>query len=162
MKISIPLTILLYLFWLALSGHYTGLLLFLGALSVIWIAAIARRMDIADHEGRKLRIFSFSAVPYFSWLLVQILLSCVAVARMILSPIERLKPSVSTISAEGMTDIEKVTYANSITLTPGTLTLEVNEDSLEVHSVQSDLIESLESGSMSDRVRRLFPKKKPR
>ncbi len=158
-KFSVTLIAFLSLFWLALSGHYTALLLFLGVISVVWVALIARRMDIVDHEGRVLRILSISAVPYFIWLIYQILLSCVAVARMILSPIERLHPVVDHVSADGMTDIEKVAYANSITLTPGTLTLEVHEDTLEIHSVQSDLVESLKAGSMSNRIRRLFPRK---
>ena len=51
--------------------------------------------------------------------------------------------------------MEKTIYANSITLTPGTLTLEVDKSNIEVHTLRSDMLESLERGDMADRVRRL-------
>ena len=143
------------LFWLALSGHYTAIVLGLGAASCIWVALISKRMDIADHEGRPLQNISFRILAYYVWLGKEILVSSVILTRMILSPTVKLQPAVATLPTDDMNDLEKVIYANSITLTPGTLTIEVHDDALEVHTVRADLLEPLQRGVMADRIRRI-------
>ena len=147
--------IFLSLFWLALSGHYTGLLLSLGAASCIWVTLIARRMDVVDHEGHPVQNVSLRILPYYIWLGKEVILSSIAVARMILSNGTRVNPEVIRLPVDGMSDMEKVIYANSITLTPGTLTIDVDGDWLEVHTVRSDLLEPLKRGVMADRVRQI-------
>lgn len=150
----------LSIFWLALSGHYSGLLLGLGFASCLWVALIARRMDVVDHGGLpvqkwSLRIFTTFFI-YLVWLGKEIVFSSIAVARMILSNGARVRPEVIQLSVEGMNDMEKVIYANSITLTPGTLTVDVDGDWLNVHTVRGDLLEPLKRGDMANRVRRIY------
>ena len=155
MKFILTPLIFLSLFWLALSGHYTGLLLSLGAASCIWVTLIARRMDVVDHEGHPVQNVSLRILPYYIWLGKEVILSSIAVARMILSSGARVNPEVIRLPVDGMSDMEKVIYANSITLTPGTLTIDVDGDWLEVHTVRGDLLEPLKRGVMADRVRRI-------
>ena len=64
-----------------------------------------------------------------------------------------ISPKVKRIAAEEMNEMEKTIYANSITLTPGTLTLEVENDELEIHTLRGDMLESLERGDMANRIR---------
>ncbi len=161
MKISIVSTIFLILFWIVLSidalqgvAYYPALLGFLGALSCIAALLISRRMDIVDHEGKIVRFSGLQILFYFLWLIREIAISCVRVAGMVLRSPRQLQPSVRVLPAEGMTDFEKVTYANSITLTPGTLTLDVAKDTVTVHSIQPELLESLARGEMSNRLRK--------
>ena len=160
MKSTLALLLFLSIFWLALSGHYSGLLLGLGFASCLWVALIARRMDVVDHGGLpvqkwSLRIFTTFFI-YLVWLGKEIVFSSIAVARMILSNGARVRPEVIQLSVEGMNDMEKVIYANSITLTPGTLTVDVDGDWLNVHTVRGDLLEPLKRGDMANRVRRIY------
>ncbi len=157
MRLVILSILSLGLFWLALSaesGHALSfLLLGLGLFSVVLVIYIAQRMDKADKEGHPLGRFSWRVVPYYVYLAKEILVSNLYVTRMILFSEKSLKPNVYFLPAKNMVPMEKVTYANSITLTPGTLTLEVGDDWLEVHSLSPELMTSLEQEEMSDRVR---------
>ena len=147
--------VFLILFWLALSGHYTTLLLILGAASCFWVLMISRRMGINAHEGKPIHLVSWRIVPYWIWLIKEILLSTWAVSRMILSPGSSVRPQLAKIPANNMSDLSKVTYANSITLTPGTLTIEAEGDELEIHTLRADMLEPLKRGEMADRVRKI-------
>ncbi len=161
MKISIVSMVFLILFWIVLSvdalpdfDYYPVLLGLLGTLSCIAALLISRRMDIIDHEGKTVRFGVLRMLLYSLWLVKEIAISCLRVAGMVLRSPDQLQPSVRILPAEGMTDFEKVTYANSITLTPGTLTLEVSKDSVTVHSIQPELLESLARDEMLNRVRK--------
>ncbi len=160
MKSIIALLLFLLLFWLALSGHYNGLLLSLGFASCLWVALIARRMDVIDHKGHPVQKWSLRILityfVYLIWLGKEIVLSSIAVGKMILTNGARVNPEVVNLSVEGMDDMEKVIYANSITLTPGTLTVDIDGDWLKVHTVRGDLLEPLKRGDMADRVRKIY------
>ncbi|MFD0852316.1 Na+/H+ antiporter subunit E, partial [Actinomadura adrarensis] len=67
----------------------------------------------------------------------------------------RPAPAVGTVPARELSDVSEVIYANSITLTPGTLSLSVDDEDIEVHALQADGIDDLRGGAMLDRVRRL-------
>jgi multicomponent Na+:H+ antiporter subunit E len=148
------LSVMLAAFWLLLSGHYTPLLLAFGVGSVLLVTWLAHRMDIVDHEGRPLEL-SLRAPGYWIWLAGQILLSAVDLSRRIWAPRPRISPVVRTTAASDMSEVELVTYANSITLTPGTLAMNVDESSIEVHSVDPSLIDELDAGAMAAKVRRM-------
>ncbi|MFP5305000.1 MAG: Na+/H+ antiporter subunit E [Gammaproteobacteria bacterium] len=66
-----------------------------------------------------------------------------------------MSPVVRTTAASDMSEVELVTYANSITLTPGTLAMNVEESSIEVHSVDPSLVDELDAGAMAAKVRRM-------
>lgn len=145
----------LAMFWLALSGHYTALLLVLGAVSCIWVQRISRRMEIVDHEDYPIHLIPWRIVSYWFWLIKEIMISTWAVSKIILSPKSRINPKVVWLPADEMSDLQKVIYANSITLTPGTLTIEAENSRLEIHTLRGDMLEPLEQGDMADRVRKL-------
>ncbi|MFB8774800.1 Na+/H+ antiporter subunit E [Streptomyces broussonetiae] len=140
------------LFWLALSGHYTPLLLALGALSVLLVCWLTRRARL-EHHGLTLPL-ALRLPRYFLWLSGQVLLTAWTVTRKAWTPNPGLRPVVATTPAPPLPEQSQVIYANSITLTPGTLALDVEEDGIEVHSLDRAGIDELDAGAMLRRVRR--------
>ncbi|MFI0350148.1 Na+/H+ antiporter subunit E [Actinomadura sp. 9N407] len=151
---ALKLSPLLAAFWLAISGHYTPLLLTLGILSVVLVMWVVLRMDVVDDESLPLRLLP--RIPgYWLWLGGQIFVSAFTVLRLVWSPRRKLRPVIATVPADDLSDLSKVVYANSITLTPGTLSLSLHEKVIEVHGIEQEGIEQLREGAMLERVRDL-------
>ena len=151
---SLNLTLVLTAIWLLFSGHYDVRMLGMGALSVALTVWITRRMSILDDEGHSLPL-AISSVVYFPWLMWEVIKSNFAVARLILSPSIRVKPAVFTVTSTQESDVFRVIYANSITLTPGTLTIDVNDSVFEVHAIADAFKEELRTNRMDERVSRM-------
>ncbi|MCB1772051.1 MAG: Na+/H+ antiporter subunit E [Gammaproteobacteria bacterium] len=146
--------IFLAVFWIALSGHYTPLLLSLGAVSVVVSIWLVYRMDRVDGEPNRLTP-SAGLFGYLAWLLWCVIKSNVDVARRIWSPSLPVRPVWARLETEVETPLEKTLYANSITLTPGTLTTDVRDDHFLVHALNQEDIDELRGGEMQRRIRRL-------
>lgn len=142
---------ILYAFWLSLSGHYTPLLLTLGVVSCILVVYIAWRMDVVDHEGLPLHIAG-RLLLYIPWLLKEILVANIRVAGIILSPKLPINPVMVRYRGSQQTDLGRALYANSITLTPGTITTGVSGDVFEIHSLSWVDAASGEENEMDRRV----------
>ena len=141
----------LVIFWLLWSGHYTGLLISLGALSVMLVVWTCHRMDVVDHEGQPLAL-RLSILIYWLWLAGEIVKSSIDVANRVLFPSRGITPIVARMKASQKTLVGRVTYANSITLTPGTVTIDINDEELNVHALTLDGISQLREGEMDQRV----------
>ncbi len=137
--------------WLLLSGHFIALILFLGGLSVLGVTLILWKMDKTDAEPIKLRP-GYKFFHYLGWLFWQVVLSNIDVARRIWSPSLPIEPCWEKLDTEVSTTLEKTLYANSITLTPGTLTTDVSEDHFMIHSLSPEGIEDLRKGEMQRRI----------
>lgn len=148
---AVSLFFVVYGIWLALSGHFTPFLLIAGAVCSAIVVAIAHRMDVIDHEGHPVHI-SWRAPLYHFWLAWQIVKSNVDVARRILTPKLPIDPVLEVVPSTQRTDLGRTIYANSITLTPGTLSTEVREGEIEVHALTREGIESLRKGVMDAKV----------
>lgn len=151
---TVRLALALALLWLLLSGHYTPLLLSLGALSVLLVSVISRRMDLADHETFALQ-FGMGLTSYWLWLGKEIVKANLVVARHILSPRLSLSPTLADVPASQRSELARVIFANSITLTPATIALEVHPGHIEVHALTRAGAEDLLGGEMNRRVRAL-------
>jgi multicomponent Na+:H+ antiporter subunit E len=147
----VSLTVILFLFWLTLSGHYTLFLLAAGAGSAVLCVAVAARLRIADGEGHPIH-FGWGALTYFPWLLWEIAKSGWAVTKLILHPRLPISPTMTKVIASQKTTVGIATYANSITLTPGTITTGVKGNLLTVHALVRDGAADLEGGGMDARV----------
>jgi multicomponent Na+:H+ antiporter subunit E len=146
--------LLLGVAWLLWSGHYTPLLLSFGALSVLLVLGLSRRMDVIDHEGAPAHI-TFRMLLYIPWLAWQVVLSNLHVARVILSPSLPVNPRFIKVRASQKQEFGQVIYANSITMTPGTVTVEVAGSVLTVHALTDQSAEGLRTGDMDRRVTRV-------
>ena len=138
-------------FWLVMSGYFTPLLLTLGAASVLLVLYIAQRMDVCDHETfplhLKQRIFG-----YWGWLAKEIFKANIDVARIVLSPRMALSPRVVRVKATQKSDLGMVIFANSITLTPGTVSVDIEGGEIIVHALTQDLADGVLNGEMDRRV----------
>jgi multicomponent Na+:H+ antiporter subunit E len=150
LRVALPLAV----FWLLLSGHYTVLLLTFGVLSILVVVVLVRRMDAADGTHFRMR-WPLHAPLYAGWLAWQVLMSSLAVLRQVWSPGLAPHPAVGVTPVDGLSDVGTVAYANSITLTPGTLSLQVDDAGIEVHALREADLTELRSGGMLDHVRRL-------
>ena len=135
MKYSFTLLLALVASWLLWSGHFDNyFILLLGGLSVLLCLWICVRMKIVDEEGAPLELslirLIFGYVPY---LIKEIVISNLEVARIILSPKLELQRNLIEIGAHQKTEIGKVVMANSITLTPGTVSVSMEKDLSLIH-----------------------------
>lgn len=146
---AVALGIALFGFWLALSGHYTPFLLTIGALSCGLCVALAMRMGLIDAETVPTQLKG-ALVLYWLWLIIEIIKSNWAVARIILSCKLDLSQQFIFLPTDQSTEMGRVIYANSITLTPGTVTVETAEHAFLVHALTADFVPSL--AAMGERV----------
>ena len=148
---AFSLGLVLIILWLLLSGHTALLLLGLGLVSVLAVVLIAWRMDLVDPEGHPIHLI-WRAIPYWAWLLIEIFKANIDVARAIVRPRMPIRPTVLRLKAGQKSDLGRVIYANSITLTPGTVTLAVEGETIEVHALTPGAAEGLLNGDMNRRA----------
>lgn len=149
----ISAVIVLFVFWLLLSGYFEVLLLSMGAASAIAVVWLAHRMDVIDHEGHPIHL-GWRALIYWPWLLKEIVKSALEVSKIILTPRLPISPTFVRVKATQRTPVGLAIYANSITLTPGTVSVEVAEGEFLVHALTSEGAASLMEGDMDRRVSR--------
>jgi len=144
----------LFAFWLLLSGIYTPFLVTTGLAASIAVAALAWRMEVADREGHPIHL-TFRAAAYWPWLVKEILKSGWQVTRIILSPRLPISPTLARFKPSQASVVGLVTHANSITLTPGTLTVAADRDEFLVHALTREGAAGLAGSEMDRRVARL-------
>lgn len=120
--------------WFALSGQTAPQFLVLAGVSVLLSLWIAARFRIIDRDGSPYHRTPQLAL-YTLWLLVEIVKANAAVIARVLGPRTRIDPAMVSIRATARTDLGKALFANSITLTPGTVTVDVAGDELKVHAL---------------------------
>ena len=148
---AINLGLFLFALWLLLSGHYTPLLLLLGTVSTLLVVLLTTRADLIDREIQPVLIKP-SVLLYWAWLGREIVKSNIDVSRRILNPSLPISPTIFTLRATQKTELGRVTYANSITLVPGTVTVDVEEDLFTVHALTQEIAADLKRGEMNRRV----------
>jgi multicomponent Na+:H+ antiporter subunit E len=150
-KIALP-ALGLFVIWLLLSGHYTVLVTTFGVLSSVGVTWLANRLGVLEPDGRSFA-YLLRLMLYVPWLIKEIAQSNVAVARWIWDPKLPIRPQVVRTRASQRTSIGLATFANSITLTPGTLSIDADEAGvIRVHAVARATAEGLQSGEMDRRV----------
>lgn len=155
MKNLIWLALLLAVFWIINSGHFDALLLSLGVLSILIVMYISRRMAKVSGDYQPPVILSPKLPLYVVWLMKEIVKSNIEVILCIWQKKPAIEPRVIKVKASQQSDLFKVLYANSITMTPGTVTLEIEGDEFTVHALTRSAREGLESGDMDKHVREL-------
>jgi multicomponent Na+:H+ antiporter subunit E len=151
LKHAFNLTLFLLAIWLLLSGHYTPLMILFGVLSTLLVVVLAARADLIDREIQPV-LLKPSVLLYWFWLGREIIKSNIDVARRILSPGLPISPNIFTVRASQKTELGRVTYANSITLVPGTVTVDVDEEVFTVHALTQAAAADLKRGEMDRRV----------
>ena len=151
MKHSLILATLLSIFWLALSGHYSPFTLMLGVLSITLVVWLNRRMGISDEKILPLALLK-KQPKYWCWLLIEIVKSNIHVVKKIWQFKLDIEPQFTKVASPFRTDMVKVIQANSITLTPGTVTVSVGKNELLVHALTKESLKGLDSLEMQKQL----------
>ncbi len=152
----ILLTLSLFLFWLVLSGHSEPLILGSGVFSCVLVSYLAWRMDREDLYVFPIR-FSWRAPAYVVYMIGEIVKANVNVVRIILNPKLPISPIMVPFRATMKSDFYRVIYANSITLTPGTITTGTDGDILRVHALTWHDVDGREEDEMARRIEAMEP-----
>ena len=145
------LTVLLILAWLLWSGLYKPLLLILGAVSCALTVYITKRMGYFEADVFAFR-YDFRLLGFWMWLGREIIRSSLEVTRTVLSQPLRLNQGVLEIDAEDLEPVDQALLGNCITLTPGTLTLDVTEGRLLVHVLNNETAQRRTIHEMKKRI----------
>lgn len=140
--------------WLLWSGVYVPFVLVLGAASCLLVLGLSRRTGFFEAD-----LYSLHLGPrlprFWLWLLKEIVKANIAVARIVLHPRLPISPRLITIDARGLPSVSLATLANAITLTPGTLAIDVDQGRIEVHCLTAESAEQTQRGEMLARARHL-------
>ncbi|HEY5739766.1 MAG TPA: Na+/H+ antiporter subunit E [Gammaproteobacteria bacterium] len=154
MRHTLSVFVLLVFIWVANSGFFTPLLLSLGLVSIVFVVWLAHRMDVVDEESHPVHM-TFRLPGYYCWLLIKIVQANIDVVRHVWRPKLAITPGTAVLTASQHSDMGKTIYANSITLTPGTVALNVEGDQIKVHALTREGLEDLQTGEMDRRVSEL-------
>jgi multicomponent Na+:H+ antiporter subunit E len=144
-------TFLLFAFWLLLSASFDVAHVAAGA----FFAGVVMWLNPARAVGDR-KVSWLAALAYLPWLTGRILKSGFHVSRLILSPALPISPTFIRHQTKFKSDEELVVLGNSITLTPGTITVEIAPGELVVHAIDEASSEELLSGVFDNRVGRMF------
>ncbi|MFC1679794.1 Na+/H+ antiporter subunit E [Elusimicrobiota bacterium] len=159
----VQLSILLFVFWLVLSGKFDAFHMTLGALSAVGVAWSTHRLGLLAEPVAGLHAGTWTRWPfYLPWLIWQIFDSALQVAYVVLHPKMPINPRLIRFKCDLPNVVAHLTLANSITLTPGTVTLNVEGDEYTVHALTPAAGDALTppkgEGEMQRRVATLFEK----
>ncbi|MEE9396396.1 MAG: Na+/H+ antiporter subunit E [Methylococcales bacterium] len=148
--------LLLCVTWASFSGIFDNLLLLaLGFLSCLLVTLITYAFDVSDDAIHYSIFKPLKLINYLFWLIGQIIMANIEVARIILDPKLPISPGMKTLKITQQTDLGRTIYANSITLTPGTISVLVEKDTILVHSLTEQTYQELAKNKMDARVTRL-------
>ena len=156
MKNTLTLGMMLIAAWLLWSGHFDKLfILALGLLSCLFSLWLSHRMGVDDEEGAPVELGVRPIWQYFPWLAKEIVVSNIEVTKIVLSPKIPLQRNLIEVGANQKSELGRVILANSITLTPGTVSVGMEKDRILVHARSFDGAEEDLSGEMDRRVCKL-------
>jgi multicomponent Na+:H+ antiporter subunit E len=148
--------IIIFGFWLILSGKYDLFHISIGVLCCGLVSHVSHDLLFANPRAGDMRVIVKRFITYIPWLLYQIVLSNLHVARLALGSKNLIDPEIIEFKTKLESDVSLVTLANSITLTPGTITVDIRDGVFYVHAVSKKVAEDLMTGEMEDRIAHVF------
>ena len=147
--------IAMFIFWILLSGEFTFILITSGVVASLITAYLSHDIFIgkADLKTETGRVFKF--IVYIPWLLWEIILANVEIAYLVLSPKPLVDPQIVRFKNDLKTDLGIVTLAHSITLTPGTVTVEANREEFVIHAIWQKSADGIIGGEMQQKVKKI-------
>ena len=151
LKHTINLTVLLIALWVGLSGHLNVLMLSLGLSSTLLIVYLAHRMDVVDEEIYPAHM-TMLLIRFWVFLAKEVILANIDVIKRIFKPGKNISPQLFELPLTQKTDLSRVIYANAITMTPGTVSVNLDKKTITVHTLSIEAAEDLRSGRMARAV----------
>jgi multicomponent Na+:H+ antiporter subunit E len=148
---------LLFVVWVVFSGFFDAFHLSLGLISCAIVTWISSDLLFEDRTitFRRRVVQLGRLTSYTVWMLWQIVLANVFLLRLAFGPRERLQPQIVRYECDLKTDFEKFLLANSITLTPGTVTMKILGSTYYIHAINDEAAAGLD-GEMERRIARIF------
>ncbi len=144
-------------FWLFLSGHYDVFHITIGILCCIGVSYASTNLLFQYEADKKRHIIALEFILYTFWLIKEIVIANLQVARLVLSPRLKIDPGIIVYKCRHIQgDVPKTVYGNSITLTPGTVTLDIVGDDFYVHALTPAFAAGLQDGEMERRVAHVY------
>ena len=160
LKNSIIEAVLLLVFWLLLSGHYDPLHVSFGIFSVFVVMLLnyplRKRLFSLHEKSESQRLSMLNLTGYIPWLIWQIVVASLQVASVVLRPRCSIDPSLVRFKTSLQNTTYRVILGNSITLTPGTITVRIEGDEFLVHSLMDASSSGIIDGSLPEQVAKLF------
>lgn len=160
------LTILLFGFWLIMSGIWQIKFLLVGfaaSLIIAWITRPLLRVPSETVPNKSYMVFNLpylKLLAYVPWLLWEIIKANIDVVKLVLDPKMPIQPMIVTFKKPMSNPVAHVFLANSITLTPGTVTVDLKDGVYHVHAITEKAARSLVpvdgEGEMPRRIGELF------
>ena len=138
--------------WVLLSGHVAPLDLAMGVAASALVAFANRDIEGVSEMLR----WSPRLIAYLPWLLKEIWIANLQVVKLVLDPALPVDPVIVRLRTRLSSDLARTTLGNSITLTPGTITLDVDGEELVVHALTRGGGAAVMAGGMARRVGRMF------
>ena len=150
-RAGIVLLFVLVAYWLTLSGYFDHPILFVtGGLSVLAVVWLCARMQILDEET--VPYLHGKTLGYIPWLFMEIVKANMAVVKAVLSPDMEISPSLVRVKMNHETDLGRTVFANSITLTPGTISMQMEDGEILVHALLEDMTDAEGFQEMAERA----------
>jgi multicomponent Na+:H+ antiporter subunit E len=147
--------VILFAFWLLLSGHYDLFHLSLGLICSLLVAFVSSDLLIEEISGSNRIRKTLRFIAYVPWLIYQVVLANLHVAYLIVNP-RAIDPRVVRFKTKLRSEFSMVTLGNSITLTPGTITMDIVDGEFFVHALSKKVADDLLGGEMERRIAHVF------
>lgn len=148
---AVSTVVVLFLFWLLLSGFFTAFLLTAGAASALAVVLFVRRMNLLPSGSMPMRDVP-RVLLYAIWLMKEIVRSAWGVSKIILHPALPISPTLVEFVPTQRSTLGLVMHANSITLTPATITIDAQPGRFCVHGLTRDSANGVVDSEMDARI----------
>ena len=146
---------MLFAFWLVFSGHFDALHLSLGLICSAAVAVLSYDLLLPEPLPSGAAVIAWRFLQYTPWLVYEVIVANFHVLTLVLRP-AHIRPQIVRFKTGLRSDLAKITLANSITLTPGTITMDVDGDEFYVHAVSDQAAMGILEGDMERRVGHVF------
>ena len=150
-KHTLSLGVLLFLLWLSLSGQFNISMLSFGFFSTLLILFISNRMDSFDKERYPMHLTTL-LLRFWFFLIREVIIANIDVLKRIFKPGKNISPQLFELPCTHKSVLSRVIYANAITMTPGTVSVSLNKDTITVHSLSEEATTDLCSGRIANAV----------
>jgi multicomponent Na+:H+ antiporter subunit E len=147
------LVIALGALWFALSGETAPLFVIFAGVSILLVLWLCAKLRIVDRNASPYHRI-VQVVLYLVWLAIEVVKANIRVIRSILDPRRSINPALVNVTTTATTDLGRAMFANSITLTPGTVTVDINGRNLVVHALQEETSRAHSFAPMDERAAR--------
>lgn len=148
---ALVLLIILVGYWLSLSGYFDKpVVLTMGAISIVVVILLCARMKILD--GETVPYAHGKSLVYLVWLSKEIVKANMTVIKAVMKPDLQVTPTLTKVKNRNLSGLGTTVFANSITLTPGTISMDIGDEEILVHALLKEMSDPADFVEMEKRA----------